>query len=89
MSLWPPVADKRFSPAPVPGAHPLQNHSVLHINLPDYGGTVVFPELPESSVNALMYEFASLDDNTQQLLINIAEQDSYAKFCQTFSNLNL
>lgn len=80
LSIWEPVANKRFSPAPTPGANPVQNHPVLHISLPDYGGTVVFPELPKPTGKAPMYEFNSLDVNTQQLLINISEQDSYAKY---------
>ncbi|KAK6626146.1 hypothetical protein RUM43_006451 [Polyplax serrata] len=83
LSIWEPVANKRFSPAPTPGANPVQNHPVLHISLPDYGGTVVFPELPKPTGKAPMYEFNSLDVNTQQLLINISEQDSYAKAKKT------
>lgn len=79
LSIWPPVADKRYSPAPSPGTHPRSNHPVLRISLPDYGGNVVFPKLSDSATKAPMYEFGSLDKNTQQQLIDHIEQDPYAK----------
>lgn len=80
LSLWPAMADKRLGPAPAPGIHPHGNrHPIIGLELPDYGGRVVFPtELRNYDVESL--DFNSLDRNTQELLIDITQQDTFSRF---------
>ncbi|XP_071452807.1 phosphatidylinositol 4-phosphate 3-kinase C2 domain-containing subunit beta [Hetaerina americana] len=75
LSFWPVEADKILGPAPAPGTHPLGDfHPVLGIELPDYGGRVVFPsEIAE--IPPIMNDFSCLDHSTQIKLIEIVEQD--------------
>lgn len=82
VSLWPPGADKRLGPAPLPGSHPHSDlHPVLGLELPDYGGTLVFPSTrnKETVVTAPTYDFDSLDQNTQQQLLDIIGQDTFTR----------
>ncbi|XP_012259521.2 phosphatidylinositol 4-phosphate 3-kinase C2 domain-containing subunit beta isoform X3 [Athalia rosae] len=77
LTLWPPNADKRLGPAPAPGIHPHGNvQPIIGLELPDYGGKVLFPtELRDHDVKSL--DFNSLDHNTQELLIDITQQDTF------------
>ncbi|XP_072757955.1 phosphatidylinositol 4-phosphate 3-kinase C2 domain-containing subunit beta isoform X8 [Anoplolepis gracilipes] len=79
LSLWPAIADKRLGPAPAPGIHPRGGtHPIIGLELPDYGGKVLFPtELRDFDVESL--DFNSLDQNTQELLIDITQQDTFSR----------
>ncbi|XP_071564109.1 phosphatidylinositol 4-phosphate 3-kinase C2 domain-containing subunit beta isoform X3 [Temnothorax nylanderi] len=81
LSLWPAIADKRLGPAPAPGIHPRgDTHPIVGVELPDYGGKVLFPnssELRDYDVESL--DFNSLDQNTQELLIDITQQDTFSR----------
>ncbi|KAJ1529587.1 hypothetical protein ONE63_006357 [Megalurothrips usitatus] len=82
LSLWPANADKRLGPAPLPGSHPHSDvHPVLGVELPDYGGTVMFPSANSggSVANAPTYDFGSLDSNTQNQLMDIIDQDTFTR----------
>ncbi|XP_055378493.1 phosphatidylinositol 4-phosphate 3-kinase C2 domain-containing subunit alpha [Condylostylus longicornis] len=75
LSLWPPTTDKFLGPAPAKGSHPQPDVCpVLSIEIPTYGGPVIFPETVENSVQAPRYDFNSLDTNLQQELLDTAEQ---------------
>jgi len=80
LSLWPAIADKRLGPAPAPGIHPRgDTHPIIGLELPDYGGKVLFPtELKDYDVESL--DFNSLDQNTQELLIDITQQDTFSRY---------
>ncbi|XP_012279784.1 phosphatidylinositol 4-phosphate 3-kinase C2 domain-containing subunit beta isoform X2 [Orussus abietinus] len=79
LSLWPAIADKRLGPAPAPGIHPRGDaYPIIGLELPDYGGKVLFPtELRDHDVESL--DFNSLDQNTQELLIDITQQDTFSR----------
>ncbi|XP_043267002.1 phosphatidylinositol 4-phosphate 3-kinase C2 domain-containing subunit beta isoform X2 [Venturia canescens] len=79
LSLWPAIADKRLGPAPAPGIHPHGDvNPIIGIELPDYGGRVVFPkELRDHDVESL--DINSLDQNTKELLIDITQQDTFSR----------
>ncbi|XP_011630891.1 phosphatidylinositol 4-phosphate 3-kinase C2 domain-containing subunit beta isoform X2 [Pogonomyrmex barbatus] len=79
LSLWPAIADKRLGPAPAPGIHPRGDiHPIIGVELPDYGGKVLFPNsLRDYNVESL--DFNSLDQNTQELLIDITQQDTFSR----------
>ncbi|EZA50776.1 Phosphatidylinositol-4-phosphate 3-kinase C2 domain-containing subunit alpha [Ooceraea biroi] len=79
LSLWPAIADKRLGPAPAPGIHPHGDiHPIIGLELPDYGGKVLFPtELRDYDVESL--DFNSLDQNTQELLTDITQQDTFSR----------
>lgn len=82
LSLWPPGADKRLGPSPLPGSQPHSDvHPVLGVELPDYGGTVMFPNggSSETVITAPTYDFESLDHNTQQQLLDIIDQDTFTR----------
>lgn len=85
LSLWPAIADKRLGPAPAPGIHPRgDTHPIVGIELPDYGGKVLFPnssELRDYDVDSL--DFNSLDQNTQELLVDITQQDTFSRYAVT------
>lgn len=71
---WPPTTEKILGPAPSKGTHPHGDHCpTLSINVPSYGGQVVFPEISQNTV-ATRLDFNSLDKNLQQELIDTAEQ---------------
>ncbi|RZF38830.1 hypothetical protein LSTR_LSTR000533 [Laodelphax striatellus] len=82
LSVWPPGADKRTGPAPVPGTHPRGDiHPVLGIELPDYGGRIIFPPINRDMDLASGFndhDFDSLDHNTQQQLNDIVAQDTFS-----------
>lgn len=82
LSLWPAIADKRLGPAPAPGIHPHgDTHPIIGLELPDYGGKVLFPtELRDHDVESL--DFNSLDQNTQELLIDITQQDTFSRYAR-------
>ncbi|XP_011867449.1 PREDICTED: phosphatidylinositol 4-phosphate 3-kinase C2 domain-containing subunit beta isoform X4 [Vollenhovia emeryi] len=81
LSLWPAIADKRLGPAPALGIHPRgDTYPIIGVELPDYGGKVLFPnssELRDYDVDSL--DFNSLDQNTQELLIDITQQDTFSR----------
>ncbi|XP_020281887.1 phosphatidylinositol 4-phosphate 3-kinase C2 domain-containing subunit beta isoform X1 [Pseudomyrmex gracilis] len=86
LSLWPAIADKRLGPAPAPGIHPRgDTHPIIGLELPDYGGKVLFPtesrdydmELRDYDMDSL--DFSSLDQYTQELLIDITQQDTFSR----------
>uniref|UniRef100_A0A1B6CT28 Uncharacterized protein n=3 Tax=Clastoptera arizonana TaxID=38151 RepID=A0A1B6CT28_9HEMI len=82
LSVWPPGADKRLGPAPAPGTQPHGDmHPVLGVELPDYGGQVMFPPLVKETetTSSAVFDFNSLDHNTQQQLLDITEQDTFTK----------
>ncbi|KAL9702173.1 hypothetical protein quinque_005691 [Culex quinquefasciatus] len=75
LSLWPPTAEKYFGPAPAKGTHPLgSSYPILGIEIPSYGGAVVFPEPIKNLPPWSKLDFNSLDRNLQQELIDTAEQ---------------
>ncbi|XP_039295233.1 phosphatidylinositol 4-phosphate 3-kinase C2 domain-containing subunit beta isoform X3 [Nilaparvata lugens] len=82
LSVWPPAADKRLGPAPVPGTHPHGDiHPVLGVELPDYGGRIMFPPINSDMEIASGFndhDFDSLDHNTQQQLNDIVAQDTFS-----------
>lgn len=75
LSLWPPTTDKFLGPAPAKGSHPQPDFCpVLSIEVPSYGGRIVFPDPPPNPPSAPRYDFNSLDCNLQQELLDTAEQ---------------
>lgn len=84
LSLWPAIADKRLGPAPAAGIHPHgDTHAIIGVELPDYGGRVLFPtELRDYDVESL--DFNSLDQNTQELLIDITQQTTFSRYTYIF-----
>jgi phosphatidylinositol-4-phosphate 3-kinase len=75
LSLWPPTNDKYFGIAPAKGTHPYGHSApVLGIEIPDYGGSVMFPEPMQNVPDAPRLDFYSLDSNLQQELKDTAEQ---------------
>ncbi|XP_055854096.1 phosphatidylinositol 4-phosphate 3-kinase C2 domain-containing subunit beta isoform X2 [Episyrphus balteatus] len=75
LSIWPPTTDKFLGPAPARGCHPQPDLCpVLSIEVPPYGGRIVFPEPLENPPPAPKYDFNSLDCNLQQELLDTAEQ---------------
>ncbi|XP_037050544.1 phosphatidylinositol 4-phosphate 3-kinase C2 domain-containing subunit alpha isoform X2 [Bradysia coprophila] len=75
LSLWPPTSDKFLGPAPAIGTHPHGCHCpVLSIEVPHYGGQIMFPESPQSHHAANRLDFNSLDRNLQLELIDTAEE---------------
>nr|CAA63485.1 phosphoinositide 3-kinase [Drosophila melanogaster] len=74
LSLWPPMTDKMLGPAPARGCHPQPDFCpVLSIEVPPYGGRIEFPEHQEVPKPAPHYDFASLDANLQEELLDTAE----------------
>ncbi|XP_067613396.1 phosphatidylinositol 4-phosphate 3-kinase C2 domain-containing subunit beta isoform X2 [Eurosta solidaginis] len=75
LSMWPPTTDKFLGPAPARGCHPQPDICpVLSIEVPPYGGRILFPEPLEQPAPAPRYDFNSLDTNLQQELLDTAEQ---------------
>ena len=75
LSLWPPTTDKFLGPAPAKGTHPRGYHCpVLSIEIPNYGGQILFPESNKQHHIAPRLDFNSLDMNLQQELIDTSEQ---------------
>lgn len=75
LPMWPATSDKFLGPAPAKGTHPYSNdYPVLGIEIPDYGGTVYFPDTPSLSSPIPRLDFNSLDRNLQQELIDTIEQ---------------
>lgn len=73
LSLWPPTTDKYLGPSPPSGTHPNSEDPVLAIEIPNYGGRLVFPTPILHSQPAPILDFNSLDTNLQQELIDTAE----------------
>uniref|UniRef100_A0A2M4A4P5 Putative phosphatidylinositol 3-kinase vps34 involved in signal transduction n=2 Tax=Anopheles triannulatus TaxID=58253 RepID=A0A2M4A4P5_9DIPT len=75
LPMWPPTTDKYFGPAPSKGTYPIGgSFPILGIEIPSYGGAVVFPEPIRNLPRAVKLDFHSLDRNLQQELIDTAEQ---------------
>uniref|UniRef100_A0A182QRR1 Phosphatidylinositol-4-phosphate 3-kinase n=1 Tax=Anopheles farauti TaxID=69004 RepID=A0A182QRR1_9DIPT len=75
LPVWPPTTDKYFGPAPSKGTYPIGgSYPILGIEIPSYGGAVVFPEPIRNLPPVVQLDFASLDRNLQQELIDTAEQ---------------
>lgn len=75
LSMWPPTTDKFLGPAPARGCHPQPDLCpVLSIEVPPYGGRIMFPEPLEQPQPAPRCDFNSLDANLQQELLDTAEQ---------------
>ncbi|XP_030373429.1 phosphatidylinositol 4-phosphate 3-kinase C2 domain-containing subunit beta [Scaptodrosophila lebanonensis] len=75
LSVWPPTQDKFLGPAPARGCHPHPDYCpVLSIEVPHYGGRIQFPDQLEPPKPAPHYDFASLDANLQEELLDTAEQ---------------
>uniref|UniRef100_A0A1S4H5J3 Phosphatidylinositol-4-phosphate 3-kinase n=1 Tax=Anopheles gambiae TaxID=7165 RepID=A0A1S4H5J3_ANOGA len=75
LPMWPPTTDKFFGPAPSKGTYPIGgSFPILSIEIPSYGGAVVFPEPIRNLPPVVQLDFASLDRNLQQELIDTAEQ---------------
>lgn len=75
LSIWPPTTDKYLGPAPAKGTHPRGYHCpVLSIEIPNYGGQIIFPESIENEHIDRRLDFNSLDRNLQQELIDTSEQ---------------
>lgn len=50
------------------------------VELPDYGGTIMFPSKGISkNLPAPTYDFESLDENTQDQLLQIINQDTFTR----------
>uniref|UniRef100_A0A8D8S4J0 Phosphatidylinositol 4-phosphate 3-kinase C2 domain-containing subunit alpha n=1 Tax=Cacopsylla melanoneura TaxID=428564 RepID=A0A8D8S4J0_9HEMI len=85
LSLWPPSCDKRLGPAPAPASHPQgDTHPVLAVELPPSSGCDIrFPSPPSAPlsppIDPDMYDFSSLDDNTQQTLINLCQETIFER----------
>jgi phosphatidylinositol-4-phosphate 3-kinase len=74
LSLWPPSPDKYYCPSPPRGTHPQGDICpVLSIEIPSYGGCLVFPETTPN-INAPKLEFECLDRNLQEELIDTIDQ---------------
>ncbi|XP_052862367.1 phosphatidylinositol 4-phosphate 3-kinase C2 domain-containing subunit alpha [Anopheles cruzii] len=75
LPMWPPTTDKYFGPAPSKGTYPIGgSFPILGIEIPSYGGAVVFPEPIRNLPPVVQLDFHSLDRNLQQELIDTAEQ---------------
>ncbi|XP_018801021.1 PREDICTED: phosphatidylinositol 4-phosphate 3-kinase C2 domain-containing subunit beta [Bactrocera latifrons] len=75
LSMWPPTTDKFLGPAPARGCHPQPDLCpVLSIEIPPYGGRIMFPEPLQQPQPAPRCDFNSLDANLQQELLDTAEQ---------------
>lgn len=75
LSLWPPSSEKYFCAAPPRGTHPLGDFCpVLSIEIPVYGGKLVFPEPLEGVPIPEKLDFESLDRNTQEELLDTIDQ---------------
>ncbi|KAL1459698.1 hypothetical protein WDU94_011655 [Cyamophila willieti] len=85
LSLWPPSCDKRLGPAPAPASHPQgDTHPVLAIELPPPSGCDIrFPPPPSpplsSPIDPDTYDFSSLDENTQQTLVNLCQETIFER----------
>lgn len=53
----------------------------IGVELPEYGGRVVFPPLLKDMepISGAVYDFNSLDHNTQHQLLDITEQDTFTR----------
>lgn len=80
LPLWSPISDKRSGHVPHAGRHP-RGHSapLLSIELQYFDAVVQFPRVDSSSVNLQSRELSSLDDNTQQTLMDIVASGSFSK----------
>ena len=75
LSIWPPTTNKFLGPAPAKGCHPQSDFCpVLSIEVPSYGGTVIFPDAIDYPRASPRHDINSLDCNLQQELLDTAEE---------------
>ncbi|KRT80159.1 C2 domain containing protein [Oryctes borbonicus] len=78
LSIWPKEANFIYGPAPSPGTHPDPNHpvfSVIVAGLPN----AYFPPVPPQIMDVPKLDFESLDEQTQQMLMDVVEKDMLFK----------
>lgn len=76
LSLWPPTPDKYFCPSPARGTHPYGDYCpVLSIEIPTYGGQLVFPDPINNIPETPLLDFSLLDHNLQDDLLDTIEKD--------------
>ena len=77
LNMWPPEAEKQIGPAPDCGSHPNADTCPLFsIELPELSTNIVFPaNVPIQTPPRHDYNFNDLDYYTQQLLLDICDQD--------------
>lgn len=79
LPFWPQgLIQKRLGPAPNPMTSSDSNACLITIEFTDCEEDITFPEIP--SAVPFFRDFASLDDNTQQMLKNIIENCTFTKF---------
>ncbi|XP_065206609.1 phosphatidylinositol 4-phosphate 3-kinase C2 domain-containing subunit beta isoform X2 [Planococcus citri] len=80
LMLSPSSADRRLGPSP-PLGYQLGNQSqpILNVEFPCYSSHVKFPHIAKDihTVSKDMYDFNSLDRNTQEQLLQMVEQDVF------------
>jgi hypothetical protein len=80
LPLWPTTSDKRTGYVPNAGRHPHGHVApLLSIELPDTEAEVRFPDVISATSSQQARELSSLDDNTQQTLIDIVTSGSFSK----------
>ena len=80
LPLWPTTSDKRTGYVPNAGRHPRGHVApLLSIELPDTEAEVRFPDVMLTTSNQQARELNSLDDNTQQTLMDIVTSGSFSK----------
>ncbi|KAJ8958339.1 hypothetical protein NQ318_017485 [Aromia moschata] len=84
LSIWPKdsnyINDHIYGPAPAMGTHPEPDHCMIGIEIVT-PTKIQFPTVsPELYSNVIKGDFSSLDNETQQLLIDACEQDMLYKF---------
>lgn len=74
LSLWPPSSDKYFTPSPSKHTHPYGDICpVLSIEIPSYGGQLIFPDEVRDVPKTSILDFNSLDKNLQEELEDTIE----------------
>jgi phosphatidylinositol-4-phosphate 3-kinase len=77
LSLWPKSSDKYFTPAPSRHTHPYGDYCpVLSVEIPSYGSQLIFPEEIKNIPKTSVLDFASLDSNLKDELIDTIEHNS-------------
>ncbi|XP_028129846.1 phosphatidylinositol 4-phosphate 3-kinase C2 domain-containing subunit alpha isoform X1 [Diabrotica virgifera virgifera] len=84
LSMWPKesnyINDHIYGPSPAMGSHPDPEHSVIGIEIVA-PTKVQFPSMsPELYNNVTKGDFSSLDNETQQLLVDACDQDLLYRF---------
>ena len=80
LNIWPPESEKQIGPAPDSGSHPYADTcALLSIELPELTTNVIYPvNVPVQDQGLRMdYNFNDLDYYTQQMLLDICDQDIF------------